>query len=181
MWGKGLMRASLPKIPIPTFNLSWHFSIYVILIYTPTQMHAQAHMHTCTHTLSIRGHQSLYFCTLSCNYLAPYTDRHTYEHTDISEHMSGLSLYSVAQEQNKKYFIYETSIYAEDRKLEISLGYIERPRQCLLPPVWIHFYLSVKAVSLGERQRQCLLSPFWIHFYLSVKATLVFLCYKLEE
>lgn len=94
--------------------------------------------------------------------------------------MSGLSLYSLAQEQNKKYFIYETSIYAEDQKLEISLGYIKRPRQCLLPPVWIHFYLSVK-VSLGEGQRQCLLPPLWIHFYLSVKATLVFLCYRLEE
>lgn len=49
VWGKGLMRASLPKIPIPTFNLSWHFSIYVILIYTPTQTHVQAH--TCTHTV----------------------------------------------------------------------------------------------------------------------------------
>lgn len=79
-------------------------------------MHAQAHTHVCTHTPSIRGHQSLYFCTLSWSYLAPYADRHTYGHIDISEHLSGLSLYSLAQEQNKKHFIYETFIYAEDRK-----------------------------------------------------------------
>ena len=54
--------------------------------------------------------------------------RPTYDHIYKSEHMSALDCSCIhGPRTNNKHFIYETSIYAEDGKSEISLGYIKRP------------------------------------------------------